>query len=329
MKILINILFFSLLHFSLFSQNFSGDGEDIGELTKKKLLVVLMELDEDVIEKIEKKITKTNNLEKNKERTEKLESYKKFINDYNESIKKNMTELWKLNKEIEFKTASEVSKLADKKSSNYAILAYYGSEHYLENISLPTLVYSDIQNVEKRRKWEFMFHIIPTAIEVDREDVNFSPTDLNISIKVMQNQLNEILKIDKKSYNTKDFAKDQAKKNCREIKDQPIYIDKDLVTKKESEEKLSSKSPNEIKFVDSETIQSFIEEDADKIVCFTVPDAIIENQVGFVTIEQLTFIKLLVNTNTGKIYSRYGGSGLEGLNYDLWSLYLKNILDCN
>lgn len=83
--------------------------EDVQEVKKRTLVVVTEEVNEKLTSKLE---------------GEQLAQYKKDIEDYNKDIKEAVTNAWKFNTKIEYKTRAEVDKLTKSKSKEYAYIEY-------------------------------------------------------------------------------------------------------------------------------------------------------------------------------------------------------------
>ena len=90
---------------------------DISKIKERKLLVELIEADQDYLKKLEKK--------KSKE-PEKLERYLGMISKYNAFIQTAVSSNWKLNDQFEFKKTSELDIIIEqarkKKSSEFSVL---------------------------------------------------------------------------------------------------------------------------------------------------------------------------------------------------------------
>jgi hypothetical protein len=115
MKLLKSLLFPLLLTISLpeaYAQMGMGKVEEIEEVQKRKLIVLIEEPRERMIKK----------LTKNSKRGS-VEDYKSDLQTYNATLKTVVEKFWPYNKEgVQYKTIGEIEKLANSKTKDYAIL---------------------------------------------------------------------------------------------------------------------------------------------------------------------------------------------------------------
>ena len=100
---------FLLISSAMYSQVGNSKPEDVREIKKRTLIVVAEEANDKLLTKLE---------------GEQLAQYKKDIEDYNKEIKEAVTNAWKFNAKIEYKTRAEVDKLTKSKSKEYAYIEY-------------------------------------------------------------------------------------------------------------------------------------------------------------------------------------------------------------
>ena len=103
------LILLMLVSSTMFSQIGISKKDDILEIQKRTLIVVLEEANPKLTQKLEGDV---------------LKQYKKDIDDYNSGIKEAIALVWKFNSKIEYKTRAEIEKLTKAKSKNYAYIEY-------------------------------------------------------------------------------------------------------------------------------------------------------------------------------------------------------------
>jgi hypothetical protein len=300
------ILLFLFISFAnnSFSQVVYAAPEDFKEIKKRTLLVQLLEENPTTIASLEKKVSKAKNEKDKAEAQEELDNAKQFITDYNKFIKDAVTKYWDLNAKVEYKTITEIKTLRETKSNKYTVLFYsesksgntdaYGVSY--SPLSIPTLNYSRIE--EGTVKIDYSFFMTGVTFK----KMNYG--DMILSLILMKNHIAEIEKSKKKKYTFLEFAKDEGKKNCSDIKDQTITINKDQVHDKTTEDELTKAfTKGKLEFKSATDVITAIESETDAIYGFAIPNTIVGTGIS-----RITFYRCFINVKTGKIYSSKGTS---------------------
>jgi hypothetical protein len=157
-------------------------------IIEKKLIVVLLEEDSYIV----------NKLAKNKD-PEKLATYKKTIKDFNADVKPVFEALWTIHKSIEFKTWSEISEIPKSEKSDYVIVTFMryqsseqaSSTETFEDVSridfdnsiigglqktsddlsdtreYTVMKFGQLQSIKlSSQAWVIMGHLVPTSVDL-------------------------------------------------------------------------------------------------------------------------------------------------------------------
>src|SRR5687768_4965099 len=104
--------------FGLYAQMGMGKVEEIEEVQKRKLIVMIEEPREKMLKKIAKKSKRGS-----------VEDYKADLKTYNENVKAVVEKFWPYNKTgIQYKTFDEIKALAKSKNRDYAVLICVSAE---------------------------------------------------------------------------------------------------------------------------------------------------------------------------------------------------------
>jgi len=301
----LKLLFFVGLLLSLqpyFSQETYAKPEDFKALKNRPLIVQTMEVKESVISTIKKKKAKAKKPEKIKKYEKMIIDYRNFVKSYNTNIKIAIEKYWKLNTEILYKTKEEVEKIKDKKSSKYAIFWYSASTTsgsgsiFNPSLSIPTLNYNRSEKGDVKIDYTFFMPYL------NKKENVVTLADFILSLKLMQNHIESIEKTGKKRYTFKDYAKEEAKKNCKDLAKKDLVISATDIHKKAtlSQIDLAYKNGKVIKYTDEEIIKA-IENEEDVIIGFSIPFMIVDSSIS-----RILFFKSFINVKTGKIYTCFG-----------------------
>jgi hypothetical protein len=293
-----------------FAQVVYAKPEEFKELKSRILLVQLLEEDADYVKDMEKKIAKEKKAADKAKAQQELDDTRAFIKNFNTYMKDALTKYWDLNKNIEYKTISEVKALRKAKSNKYTILFYsesssnktdaYGFKYFPE-LSIPTLNYSRIEEGEVKVDYSFF---MPATTG------KFSYGDIILSVKLIKNHIAEIEKSAKKKYTLKDYAGDEGKNNCSQLKGLPVKIDKVLMHDKTTEADMKSNyTGGKLEFVSGADISKAIEAEEDAVYGFAIPATVLTGSTGgaiSVSSARISYYRCFINVKTGKIYSCNG-----------------------
>jgi len=331
---LLSIFLIILSPISSKSQIVNAKPEDFKDITKRELIVQLITEDSYFVEDLEKKIAKTGNAKRKSELEMELTAYRSFVLGYNSFVKEAFNRFWLLNnsKPIVFKTFSQVQEIRKVNPKNFTLLQFvqtklwvkneYGQETFTGK-TIPTLVYSRMENSEpydnnfnKKIDYSFYFPYIES-----RKNAQLFLSDIIISLKLMQNHINEIITYDKKNYPFIEFAKEQDDENCSKLKILNLFLeDKHLDNKTNKQEILKVFSGN-LNITGSEEIANTIEKEEDAVVSIVLPYSIKSDKSGVAGLEsseRIMYIKCFISAKNATIYSCYGSKTTDN-----WDPFFK------
>ncbi len=236
-----------------------GDPNDFAAMAKRPVLVELFE------EKID------DNGEKESE---------PFVTYYNSMIKLVVGKYWKFNQDIQYKTTSEINKLKALKNDKYVVLTYikqnsravYGEAKVNSNITIPSLCYSRIEEIDK--KPDYTICVPSSGI---RKNNRYLECDFKFIITEMQAHLEWIIQ-NNKTIQFSEYAKMVVKDNCSKLKDKKLLVDKNLLQPKQllkhklSEPKAKLAYGNNIGFVTANELNaSYIESTKGAAILLSIP----------------------------------------------------------
>lgn len=290
------------------SPKFYGKPEDFKAMSKRTLVVELLEEDKDYVAKLSKK-------EKN---AKELQEYQDFISEYNKMIKEVVPKYWKYNAVIEYKTESEVRKLRDAKNNKYVVLAYFELEDGGANVvtrsglTVPALMYQRME--EPLRKIDYKIYF-PSSFA--RKNSKYLESDCKFVLICMQEHIKWIIKNDDVLH-FEDYTEKIAEPNCVKLKDYTVLIDKEYIDKSTNESEAKTTYGKKIEFVTAENLDlSYVNGEKGKAVLFAIPYGIAKGGIGPISSAKLMYLKVIVSCETGEILWKYkpgmGGNILSKL----------------
>ena len=302
------------------SSYFHGDSKDFIDLKTRPLIVELLEEDEKILKKLDKP-----------KKAEELQSYKKMIKFYNDEIVIYAKKYWTLNKNIEFKKASEVESLKKANNKSFAILRNLRLNDidldFRSNLYLNVIVYSKIEsNKDKADSQVYL------PVSYKKKDVFLDEADYKYSLNVLQNNINYIIS-EKKNINSEDYVKEMAKGNCSLVKNKTLLVKESLLYEKvKKEDCLKKYGGKAIIASDEEINKAFVEKDKDKVVLFSVPYEIGKGQIGPLGQSFMMSYKVIVDCETGKILYLFMPKGFaamgQNISYFMIDKDFENIKNC-
>lgn len=340
--LLIVILFFQIQIVK--SQIVNAKAEDFKDITKRPLIVQLVQEDAYLIEDLEKKISKTSNAGRKTEIVNELNAYKGFISTYNSLIKDVIKKYWKLNNEksIEFKTFSEVQDLRRVNPRSYTLLQFvqtklwvtndYGKECFTAK-SIPTLVYSRMENAEPydnnfNKKIDYSIYL---PYINSRKDQQLFDTDLIVILKLMQNHIKEIETYDKKNYTLFDFAKDQDDEYCEKLNGLTLLLDEKHLEPNAKRQDITKAYSGTVNIITTDEISKVLNQEEDAMVSIILPYSIKHDKSGVPGLEnaeRIMYIKCFINAKTAIFYSCYGVKAVDNWEPFFKSQEFKKIEKC-
>lgn len=318
----------SILLFSLFllisglqaqvSVKIYAEPAELKSLGNRTLVVELPEENPKVIEDFPKK-----------KAAEKTEAYRASLASYREQIEPAIKEHWKFNKDIEFKTTSEIIALFQKKSNKYVALMKVvlpdggGVSGYTFGLGVPALVLTRTDGDSKVNKkgelniikHDFQSYLVVSPDSTEREV--YSPASMKATLILAQDYLNWNIKADK----SKDFmaySKAMGKKNCGSLAQRTLLVNEKGLYKGCTVEEAHENYPYKLEFVDRSVLEStYLGGDATKAVLISIPVGTVQGTMIVASVTYLAFSKLILDPATGEIISSHnpgmGKSITEGL----------------
>lgn len=272
------LLFVPLKPFAQFGQ---GKVEDIQDIKKRTLILLLEEEDEKILKKLAKK-------------PDELKFYKDEIVRLNADLTEITAKFWTFTSAPVTKTRTEVEALKASKDNKYAVLAFdrykatdwardfYGVNRYAINSKLIGALFIDlIEEFEERKSVSIqnLPNLVPTK------------GDLAAGLEMMQNYLNARL-AGKKRKDTMD----EVKENGTQLKSKTLLLDKEDLKGKLKPADIKAAYPFNYKIVDyAEIEKAILEKDSQYAFVQIVP----------LSLGTLSFEHIVLDAGTGKALTQY------------------------
>jgi len=272
------LLLVSLKPFAQFGQ---GKVEDIQDIKKRTLILLLEEEDEKILKKLAKK-------------PDELKFYKDEIVRLNADLTEIAAKFWTFTSGPVTKTRTEVEALKASKDKKYTVLAFdrykatdwardfYGVNRYAINSKLIGALFIDlIEEFEEHKSVSIqnLPNLVPTK------------GDLAAGLEMMQNYLNARL-AGKKRKDTMD----EVKENGAQLKSKTLLLDKEDLKGKLKPADIKAAYPFNYKIVDyGEIEKAILEKDSQYAFVQIVP----------LSLGTLSFEHIILDAGTGKALSQY------------------------
>ncbi len=242
-------------------------------------------------------------------------AYENSLAAYREQIEPAIRKYWTYNKEIEFKTTSEVIELFKEKNPKYVALIKVvladggGAYAYSFGLGVPALVLTATDGASKVNKngqmtltnWDFQAYLATTPTNYGRED--YSEASMKFTLVEAQKLLEwNTAAGNKRSENFIKYAKDQSEKNCAKLASKKLLMAKQDLSKKMSPADAIDSYGRNLEVVDPSELESaYMNGDADKAVLFSVPVGVGIGTSVFVEVTNLIYMRVAVDPSTDKI----------------------------
>ena len=331
MKKIVSV-FFIFMSLIIYSQNnIKGKIEDLEKLKSRDLAVIIFDLNNAEITKLEKKIVKTKKADKKQKLIKELKSLKELANNFNNNLKEIVPKYWKINdvSKITYLTKEEATKLREAKSNKFVILDFSPDEarvstfnwnSFKANFNLVTYAGSE----KKRTKSNYRNFLINTNYnfpktrfknknqkklvdELEKElgddnSIILSKENLIVSLILFQDHIKSVL-ASKKEVSFQKYAEQESSKNCGELKGKKILVQSAIIGSKVY--KNFSDYKDSVEMVSATRIKNAIVNKEDVFIGFPVIKQFYKAKssfgaLGFVSINTIDH-KLVYNPSTGKI----------------------------
>ena len=287
---------------------------DLEKMKRRKLLVELIEPDEDQLKKLEKK---------RKKEPENYDRYMSMISDYNQFVQSAVKKYWRLNKEYEFVTTSQLDKMiilkGNKKSNDYAVLrlAELSDMDYVferkSDIGVMVLNYG--RSEQLKNKPDYHIYIPKTKL---RDFAMWTESEIELAVLMLHNNI-DYIEDKKKVVNFDGFQEASVIENCEKLNGGTVLIDSMLIGVKDLKDILDDLDVDpkfKVQLTNNSTIQDALnkkEENTYILVC--VPYGIMKPQsvIPGISVSILITGKLLIHCKDAQIYNSHEWikSGME------------------
>lgn len=298
-------LFFCLLFIGGFSQKITRmvwlDGEEIKNLTKRKLVIcTYTESDAEVV-RLKAKLAKAKD-EKKKSIEEKIA----YHENLNKIFKDNLTNLVKQNwtisstENIEVLSFTDLKAQAKKKKTDKAVimLRYYqlsGSAYdpTSSSVDLPAITLQGVEHIGSNSN-----SISFPLIQSNEKDPSLN--DAALTIKLLEGLVKANLKSEKR-VDIDDYVKDSISKNCNKKKESSTYVNKDLLKKIEPSE-VQAAYGHKVELVSTEEFNKAYEGSEPILAAVCIPSTIAQGAIGPISTTALLYGRMVINSKTAEIY---------------------------
>ncbi|MDY0779957.1 hypothetical protein [Tenacibaculum sp. IB213877] len=259
MKKILPLVLFTILALNVNAQKcFKGKIEDLTELTKRKLVVVTLKEDVGYVEKLTKKIGKTQKADKKEKLEKELNDYQNQISSFNNNVKELIPTYWSLNNDsdIKYLTKDEVENYIKNESETYAVLDLTPDETIVSGYNSVLTVNHNIitygASEKKRSKATYRNHILNVNYnfpktrfknknqqklveDLEKEKENkpkvLSKENIIITLVIGQNYIKSVLETGE-ILSFSDYAKKVSEKNKKLLQGKRIMIQSAIVGSK-------------------------------------------------------------------------------------------------
>lgn len=297
-----------------------GDPEDFSELKNRTLAVELMEENEKVVAKLSKK----------EKTADQLEEYQSFIKKYNIMIKDALTNYWKINSRIEYKTKAEMDVIQKEKDNRYALLLYTElADNEIDFVERSPLVVPALIYTRAERPFRMPDYRIYLPSSYIRKEVKYLPGDFKMVLQCMQNNINYNIDNDK-SLDFLDYVKKMVKENCGKLQSLTMLVDETYLYKTVTPDEAYAAYGSNMKLTTAKELdKSFIEGKKGEAVLFSIPYGIGKGSIGPINSSALIFMKVVVSSETGEIIGLHKVSMGTSYVSTLLKGDFKDIKDCD
>lgn len=300
------------------------------ELMKQKTMIILLaEEDQDYVSNLQKKAKNQN----------KLQDYRKAINDYNSNVQQMAAKYFTFPKQILFKTMSELKNVSVAERDNYTFLVYNLSERLLlagdKGMGFGSISYNfwdmpkeDENNVNKYigethfdsetqyARFDIYAKLNSKKLTDYKENLlyrfnlpSMNPSEGDVAYSFMQLQK----KCEEATSETK--AKNDVKENSKIIKDKTLLIKKEDLDDDATEEKIKKVYHNKIKLVSNQEFdKAVIDKDSQYCYLIILPLYASPSNLGVAAKVTITRAHVIVDASSNKVLlTKFKGISLNGI----------------
>lgn len=279
-----------------FSQKSHAEPADYVEIFKRPLLVEMLEENEKIIKHLQKNI---------KKHPEAVNDYKFFIKNYNYNMRTAVSKFWILNKEIDYKTTSQIDSLAHTKYFHYACLYYSeAAEQFVDyktglNMVVPTLNYSRLEHHNKKVDYSIY---LPVSFLKPHD--SYIETDLIFGIQFIQRNIEYMIEKNKKM-SASAYAK-QFSSHCTQLEQKTLLLDKDMMSDSLSLMEVRNNYKYKFNIVSANAINSAVENSSPENAYLVSMPYELTAAGGPGASSQIMCMRLIIDSKNGNILSSLG-----------------------
>lgn len=330
MKKVLLLVFVFFITFINAQKCIKGDIENFETLKGRSLAVVILEEDQDYIDRISKKIEKAKKEEKKIKLEKELRDYKYDITNFNKLAKELVPQFWRLNdvNTISYFTKEQVHELYKERSEEYAVLdfteinvALVGSFDYAFQYSVSTITYRLSEfNIDSPSFRNFFTNVnynfpkikpkvdaqkaLNEDLEKEKEGKSkiYSRENMITSLLLSQSIIDEVVEKNEK-YTVESFAKEQSEMYCEKLQEKKILIQSANVSKKLFKE--FDKYSDKVEMVSAQRIAEAVINREDVVIGFPTTQKLFKakSALGPVSLVKVDAIchKMLFNPKLGTV----------------------------
>lgn len=252
------------------SANIGANPDELRALAKRTLVVELPEVNSKVIEQF--KDDGKDNL---------IGYYEGGLSNYRAEVEQAIRKYWTYNKDIEFKTTSEIIQLFKDKDPRYVallkvVLTPEGAYGYTSGVGVPVMVYTatdGASKVDKRgqlqlTKWDFQIYLATRFLGEMYSDATWK-------FSMIQGQ--QFLAWNTAPGRTRSesfikYMKDQSEKNCGKLAGKQVLMEKNALSDKWTAAQAVDYYGRNLQLVDFSVVESdYLNGDAENAIMVSVP----------------------------------------------------------
>lgn len=277
------------------AQKIHAEPSDFKQIFSRPMIVELLEEDAKIVAHLQKII---------KKHPTAAEDYKSFIRLYNENIKMAVDKFWTVNKEIEYRTTSDIHTLVKKKNTTYAILYYSESaEQFVDyatnkNVVVPSLNYTRMEHHNGKVDYSIF---LPISFLTPHDD--YIETDLIFGVQFIQRNIEYMIE-----KNIKMSASAYAKTfgvTCTLLQNKTLLLDNKLMANNASIEEIKNNYKYKFTFADAKKINEAVE-NADHESAYLVSLPYEKHTASPNSPSSILCIRLVIDPKDGNILSNMG-----------------------
>jgi hypothetical protein len=291
------------MSFSTQAQKIHAEPSDFKKIFERPLIVELIEEDPKILTHLQKIV---------KKHPEVINDYKNFINLYNENIKMAVDKFWTVNKEIEYRTTSDIQTLIKKKNTTYSVLYYSeSSEHFVDystnkNLVVPMLNYTRMEHHNSKVDYSIF---LPISFLTPHDD--YIETDLIFGVQFIQRNIEYMIE-----KNVKMSASAYAKTfgvTCSLLQTKTLLLDNKLMSNNTSANEIKNNYKYKFAFSDAKKINEAVET-SDNEYAYLVSLPYEKHTASPNAPSSILCIRLVIDSKDGNILSNMGTAVSESKN---------------